>query len=129
MKQVSGSLTRKTALGIAAAAAMVTSASAADFTQDQCKGIRGTAAEVVRTVGKETLSREFRQSFVSWLGADLRCDGPKDIVIVTHNDSATYATIREALLLGSKPLSLEKAGLRVIVREKTSAAAAGPTVN
>lgn len=116
MASFSRTTARKAALGIAAAAAMTTGAAAADFTQKQCAGIAETAIEVLRAVGKDTLSQEFRQSFRGWLGADLRCDGPKDIIIVTHNDSATYATIREALLRGSKPISLQKAGLRVVVK-------------
>lgn len=126
MASFSRTTARKAALGIAAAAAMTTGASAADFTQKQCLGISETATEVVKTVGAKTLSREFRQSFVNWLGADLRCDGPKDIIIVTHNDSATYATIREALLRGSKPISLQKAGLRVVVKPAEIVSAVPP---
>ena len=126
MASFSRTTARQAALGIAAAAAMVTSASAADFTQAQCKGITGTAMEVVRTVGKDTLSQEFRQSFRNWLGADLHCDGPKDIIIVTHNDSIAYRAIRSALLTGTKPLSLEKAGLRVVVKPAEIVSAVPP---
>lgn len=127
MASFSRTTARQAALGIAAAAAMVTSASAADFTQAQCKGITGTAMEVVRTVGKDTLSQEFRQSFRNWLGADLHCDGPKDIIIVTHNDSIAYGAIRSALLTGSKPISLQKAGLRVVVKPAEVVSAVPPT--
>lgn len=124
MARLLTSTARKAALGMAAAAAMMTSASAADFTQAECKGIAGTATEVVKSVGAKTLSREFRQSFMNWMGSDLRCDGPKDIIVITHNDDAALATIRDALLTGSKPLDLSKV-LRIVIKagEKVSEAA------
>lgn len=126
MAQASISLARKAALGMAAAAAMVTSASASDFTQDQCKIITGTALGVVKQVGKDTLSTEFKQSLRNWLGPNITCDGPKDIAIITHNDSVTYRTIRSMLLSGSKPLSLEKAGLRAVVKPADVVSAVPP---
>lgn len=97
---------------------IVTSALAGDFTQDECKVIVGTASGVVRAANAKKLSVEFRKSFLSWAGENITCDGPKDIIIVSHDDSVAYGAIRLALLSGSKPISLEKAGLRAVVREK-----------
>lgn len=106
------------AASFVATAALIASARASDFTQGECKTIALTAAEVVRVTGREKLSADFRQSFINWLGKELTCDGPKNIAISTHQDSVTYRTIRGMLLSGSKPISLEKAGLRAVVREK-----------
>lgn len=134
--------TRSAAFGLAAATLMaIGPAVAGDFTQDECKGIAVSASQVVRTVGANTLSREFRKSFMNWMGRDMMCAGPKDIIIVTENDSAAYGTIRSMLLAGSHPLSLQKAGLRVVTQaaekvstlpipqKRSDAGLPGPAVN
>lgn len=127
MASSSGSMARTgRALALAAStmAAVTSPALAGEFTQKECKGIGGIAVAVVQRVGKDNLSMEFRQSFRNWLGADMRCDGPKEIAIVTENDSATYRTIRSELLQLPKPISLQKTGLTPVV--KSSAAATPP---
>lgn len=142
MASSSGSMARTgRALALAAStmAAVTSPALAGDFSPADCRGISGIARAVVRRVGADTLSLEFRQSFLSWMGAETRCDGPKEIAIVTENDSATYATIRSELLLLPKPISLQKAGLTPVVKssvaatppapQKRSDAAGVPTVN
>ena len=116
IRKTAGKTTRAVMLAAATMTAVTAPALARDFTQKECKGIAATAIEVLGVVGPDKLSPEFKQSFRTWMGPDLRCLGPKEIVIVTHEDDATYATIRDALLRGSKPLSLEKAGLRVVER-------------
>lgn len=124
MASSSGSITRTgRALALAATTlgAVTAPALAGDFSPADCRGISGIAGAVVRHVGKDTLSVEFRQSFVNWIGADFRCDGPKEIAIVTANDSATYATIRSELLLLPKPISLQKAGLAPVVKARAAA--------
>ena len=128
MAGFSGSMARKgRALALAAStmAAVTSPALAGGFSQKECQGIGGIAGAVVRHVGKDTLSDEFRQSFRNWLGADMRCDGPKEIALVTDNDAATFRTIRSELLQLPKPISLQKAGLRGV--ERSSAAATPPT--
>ena len=138
-----GSMARKgRALALAASTlAGVTAPALADgFSPAECRGISAMTRAVVRRVGKDSLSVEFRQSLVDWMGSEFRCDGPKDIAIVTENDSATYATIRSELLQLPKPISLQKAGLNPVVKrtsataapsvpQKRSDAAAAPTVN
>ena len=142
MATFSGSMARKgrtLALAASTMAAVTAPAMAGDFTQDQCKSVSAIARAVVRHVGKDTLSLEFRQSFVDWMGPETRCDGPKEIAIVTENDSATYRTIRSELLQLPKPISLQKAGLNPVVKSSASAtpsvpqkrsdATSAPTVN
>ena len=72
-----------------------TSAIAADFTEAQCRDIAAVAGTVVRTVGKENLSVEFRQSFRDFLGAKLTCDGPKNLSTPTDKDLAALLTIED----------------------------------
>lgn len=143
MANYSASLARKTrALALAAASmAAVTSPALADgFTQKECKGIAGIAGAVVRRVGADMLSVEFRQSFMDWVGPEARCNGPKEIAIVTDQDSATFGTIRSELLQLPKPISLQKAGLRGVEKssavtttpvpqKRSDAAPAAPTIN
>lgn len=125
MASFSGLMARKGwALALAAStmAAVTSPVQAGNFSQKECKGIGGIAVAVVRHIGADTLGMEFRQSFRNWLGADMRCDGPKEIAIVTTEDSATYGTIRSELLSLPKPMSLEKAGLKAVVVKSSTAA-------
>ena len=129
MTTSSGSMARTgRALALAAStmAAVTSPVLAGEFSQRECKGIAAIAGAVVRHVGKDTLSMEFRQSFVNWMGTEFRCDGPKEIAILTENDDATYRTIRSELLQLPKPFDLKKAGLRVVVRSNAEAEAPGP---
>lgn len=112
---------RALALGVASLAA-VSPVWAGDFSPADCRGISGIARAVVRRVGADTLSLEFRQSFVDWMGPETRCDGPKEITIVTGSDDATYRTIRSELLQLPKPLSLQNAGLRPVVKADAATA-------
>lgn len=97
-----------------AAVGMTGQAKAGDFTHDQCRAIAAVASDVVKTIGKEKLSVEFRQSFINFLGAKLTCDGPKDILTPTGEDIDTFNTIMTFLEGGSKPIYLQRAGLRSV---------------
>jgi hypothetical protein len=108
-------------LAALASIATTSQANAGDFTKEECAGVMAVALEVVKAAGKDTLSVEFRQSFRNWLGPNVTCDGPKDILTPTDRDIAAYNTIRTGLLLASKPISLEKAGLRSVDPKKVSA--------
>lgn len=146
MATFSGSMARKgRALALAASSTMAAvtlpavPAMAGEFSQKECRGISGIAGAVVRRVGKDNLSLEFRQSFVDWMGAEFRCDGPKEIALVTDEDAATYRTIRSELLQLPKSIDLKKAGLKPVERssaasapsvpQKRSDAGPGPVVN
>ena len=129
MAMISGSMARTgRALALAAAttmAAVTAPATAGEFSQKECKGIVGIAVAVLQRVGADTLSLEFRQSFMDWVGPEARCNGPREIAIVTESDDATYGTIRSELLRLPKPISLQKAGLTPVVK-KASASATTP---
>lgn len=91
-----------------------TPAQAAAFTEQECKVIAGVTSEVVRAVGKDKLSREFRLSMARFIGPDGKratCDGPTNIATPTVDDSAAYNTIRGILLEGPNPISLQERGL------------------
>lgn len=107
---------RKTALGLTAAAAMFagTAAHAGDFSAEDCKFIAHVGVTAAKVAGPEKLSVEFKTSFRNYLGANLTCDGPKNILTPTGEDVATFNTIRQVLLAPPRSISLEKAGVRAI---------------
>ena len=83
------------------------------FTKEECKAILAVASRIVAGNGAETISADFRQSFMNWVG-NLTCDGPRDIIIRTGRDSDVFTTIRDALDGSSARIDLMKrAGLRV----------------
>lgn len=84
------------------------------FTADECKVIALTATKVVDAVGRDSLSVEFRQSFVNWLGPNTACDGPADIQVPTAADVAAFNTIRLTLASGSNPIDLTGRGVRAV---------------
>ncbi len=85
------------------------------FTKVECKGIALVASEVVKAIGANKLSLEFRQSFVNWVRPPaFTCDGPKDILTPRGDDIDTFNVIRRVLLAGKNPISLQKAGLRSV---------------
>jgi hypothetical protein len=102
-------------LGLGIAVTSPTTAFSASLTTDECKVVAAVAGKVVKAIGRDTLSLEFRQSFRNWLGAELTCDGPTDILTPTVNDVAAFNTIRTVLVAGDHPLSLQDAGLRAVV--------------
>jgi hypothetical protein len=83
------------------------------FTKEECKGILAVAGRYVAGNGAETISADFRQSFLSWVG-NLTCDGPRDIIIRTGRDSDVFNAIRSSLDAGTARIDLVKrAGLRI----------------
>jgi len=107
---------RTGAIALTAAAAMFagTSAYAGDFTQDECRLISSVGTGTARAIGPEKLSQEFKSSFRSFLGPNLTCDGPKDILTPTGIDIDTFNTIKDILYAPPRGISLEKAGLRSV---------------
>lgn len=89
-------------------------AQAADFTEKECKVVAGVTSEVVRAVGKDTLSREFWLSMARFIAPDGKratCDGTTNITTPMGPDIDAYNTIRGILLQGPNPISLQERGL------------------
>lgn len=87
------------------------------FTRDECAGIAVTVVQVVRVASerKAGVSNDFRQSMRNWLGPNVTCDGPRDIVIKTGEDADAFNTIRATLGAASRPIDLvARGGLRAI---------------
>lgn len=84
------------------------------LTAEQCRIVSAIAVKVVKAVGPDTLSPEFRQSFRDWLGPEIACDGPKEIRTPTPEDVAAFNTIRGTLLQGPAPISLSQMGVRAV---------------
>ncbi len=87
---------------------------AAQFTPEECRVVAGIGGQVVRALGKETLSADFRQSFVNFLGPNIACDGPTNIVTRTGPDIDAFNTIRIMLLQTNRPISLQDRGIRSV---------------
>lgn len=106
---------RRGAFGAAMAASLfaANAAQASNFSPDECNAIYAVSREVVTTLGKDTLSVDFRQSLVNFLGRKT-CDGPTDIVTPTGADVAAFNTIRTLLAAGSSPIDLQARGLRSV---------------
>jgi hypothetical protein len=94
--------------------ASVGHAAPAPFTPEQCRIVAATVADVVRAIGANTLSVEFRTSLRDFIMTDgqMTCRGPGTILTPTTNDIAAFNTIRSQLL--ASDISLQKAGLRSI---------------
>ena len=113
---------RRAALGLAAGAALLASpmAHAGDFSAEQCKLIATVSGEVVKTVGVQKLSEDFRKSIANFIMPEVNgkrtmtCEGPKNIFTPTGNDVDAFNTIREILLSPPRQISLQKAGLRSV---------------
>lgn len=85
------------------------------LTKEECRAVAAVAGVIVKSVGANNLSVDFRQSFRNWLGADITCDGPKDIIIKTAADSDAFVTIRGALGAASRPIDImTRGGLRAV---------------
>jgi hypothetical protein len=130
---LSPSAFRRAAIGIAAAAAIFanSAARAGDFTHDQCRLISTVAADVMKGLGSNTLSVDFRQSLIRFIvpNGKLTCDGPKEIVTPTGADIDAFNTIKDVLYAPPQRISLEQAGLRSVPRTSASAAGTAPTIN
>ena len=103
----------------AAAAADASLPSAPRFTEQECGLITLIASDVVRTVGKDKLSLEFRTSFMKFIAPDGKkatCTGPTQIATPKGEDIDAYNTIRGLLLQGPKPISLQDRGLRAVYK-------------
>jgi len=110
-RQVAAALT---ALSTAVGAAFPAAAQSA-FTKDECKFIAGVAISTVKAVGSDKLSVDFRQSFVNWLGPNITCDGPREIVIRTGTDTDVMNAIRDGLSASSLRMDLtQRAGFRFV---------------
>jgi hypothetical protein len=84
------------------------------FTPQECQLIAGTSVYVVRDLGnKDRLSPEFKQSFRNFLGANLTCDGPREIAWRTREDAATFNDIASQLMRKATRISLREAGVNV----------------
>jgi hypothetical protein len=107
---------RKSAIALTTVAAMFAGAAAhaGDFTPEQCRSISAVGISVAKAVGPSTLSTEFKQSFRNFLGPDLTCDGPKDILTATPDDVAAFNTIKQVLFAPPAKISLTSAGLRSV---------------
>lgn len=112
---------RKAAFGSAFALAALSAsfpgnAQASDISQRDCANITETALRVVKTLGPQTLSTEFKRSLHAFLITDNKneCSGSRDILTPNVNDVAAFNTIRTFLLAGSRPISLQKLGLRSV---------------
>lgn len=108
---------RRGACGAAMAATLfgASAAQASEFTQNECRLIDGVVREVVKTLGKDTLSLEFRQSYVNWRGAGYSCDGPP-ITVTTGPDIDAWNTVRVIMGGGSGPnrIDLQARGVQPI---------------
>jgi len=110
MKLAAGAVAATTAVGAAFPAAAQSA-----FTKDECGLINETAAAAVRAIGVERLSLDFRQSFRNWLGPNITCDGPREIVIRTGTDADLMNTIRMVLSGSRLKMDLvQRAGLRFV---------------
>lgn len=89
-------------------------ATAPSLTRAECRVVSAIAVKVIKAVGRDTLSLEFRQSFRNWLGADLTCDGPREIATPTGADIDAYNTIRTVLASGPDPIDLQAIGLKAV---------------
>lgn len=106
---------RAAALGIATIATLfAANAQAANFTPHECKVIAGVAGKVVRELGKDTLSLQFRQSFVNFLDAKVTCTGPTNIATPKGPDIDAFNVMRGILASGEKPIDLYARGVRAV---------------
>jgi hypothetical protein len=112
----------------AGSAVLPTAASAQQpaLTAAQCKTVAMTAVEVIRDLGPEKMSAQFKQSLRDFLGTELKCDGPRDILTPTIADVAAFNTMREILLSPPRIISLQKAGLRSIDPSQAAVTAPAP---
>ncbi len=87
---------------------------AAQFTADECKHIAGIAGQVVTSLGKDTLSNDFRQSFRNFLDASVTCTGPTKIATPTGRDINAYNVIAGMLAAGKYRIDLNARGLQSV---------------
>jgi hypothetical protein len=84
------------------------------FTPTECQLISHTAVYVIRDLGnKDRLSPEFKQSFRNFLGANLTCDGSREIAWRSQEDAATFNTIAGQLMRKATQIDLRRAGVNV----------------
>jgi hypothetical protein len=107
---------RAAALGIAAIATLfaANATQAANFTPHECKVIAGVAGKVVRELGKDTLSLQFRQSFRNFIDANATCTGPTNIATPKGPDIDAFNVMRGILASGEKPIDLYARGVRAV---------------
>lgn len=119
---------RRGGIAVAAATAMAAStlfgvnaaqaSEASKFTDHECKVIYLTTKEVVKVLGVETLSKDFRQSIANFMvpdGKTLTCTGPTDIATPRGDDVDAFNTIQD-ILAASKdnPILLQDRGIRSV---------------
>jgi hypothetical protein len=84
------------------------------FTHDECRNISTATTIMFTRVGANNLSVEFRQSMINFImpNGQTSCTGPRQITWRTHEDGATFNSIRGLLLTPAlNYLSLERAGV------------------
>lgn len=107
---------RFAAVGMAAFATLfaANATQAASFTPHECKYIAAIAGQVVTSLGKDTLSNDFRQSFRNFLDASLTCRGPTRIATPTGRDINAYNVIAALLAAGEYRIDLNARGLQSV---------------
>lgn len=85
------------------------------FTEDECRGISNVAVDVLKAIGPDKVTPQFKKSFRNFLGPNLKCDGPMEIIVLTADDIAVFNTIGDGLASMPKhPISLRERGLRLV---------------
>lgn len=114
---------RRGAFALVTAAALfgANAAQAAQFTEHECRLISVTTREVVKALGVDTLSVEFRRSLAGFMAPDgktLTCAGPTQIVTPTEQDIAAFNTIG-----GLLPFDIQARGVRQVAQLSSPAPA------
>lgn len=108
---------RRGAFALATVAAMVgatTGAQAGQFTREECGLILETSRTVMRSLGADTLSTDFRRSLLTFISPDgktLSCTGPAQIVTPTGRDIDAFNTIG-----GLLPFDIQARGVRQVAQ-------------
>lgn len=77
------------------------SAQAAGFTEQECKVVAAVTGEVVRAVGKDELSVDFRKTLVTFIVPDSKhatCTGPAMVKLRSLSDQDAISKIHDRLL-------------------------------
>ncbi len=73
------------------------------FSESECATITKVATNLVKRLGVNSFSIEFRQSLRNWLAANLTCDGPRDIAIRQYREIAYVNLLTYELSVVPKP--------------------------
>lgn len=89
-------------------------AQAARFTPQECAIVYETTRMVIESGGRETMSPDFMKSFRAFLGPNMTCDGPPNIVTRPGQDLAVFNTTA-AFLAHNHRIDLNAKGVRAVV--------------